>query len=359
MKNVSRKLERVKKIAQEVGCKAYVGLDVHKKSINAAVWTDSRIVVTWVMPAENHKVVDCLCQLKDHLGEVVYEAGPTGFSLARACEQVGLPIKVVAPSKTPRPAGRESKSDRLDCRMLAKYSAKGLLEGIAVPTEEEEADRQVTRVREQLAKKLRLTKQHIKSFLLQHGLKEPHGLKHWSLEAIEELRELEMRKELRTCLEIYMDELEHAKRQLKVVEERMKELSKEERHRRKVELLDMHLGVGPVTAMAFVTEIFRPERFKNGRQVSKQIGLAPMVRQSGESRKEGKILRTGRGELRRLLTQAAWSWINHDPYAHETYLRLVGNTGSKLKANVAMARRLGQNLWRMLAYGEVPLHVAT
>jgi len=68
---------------------------------------------------------------------IVYEAGPTGYSLARQLQKASLPIKVVAPSKTPRHPARDSKTDRLDCRTLAKYAAKGLLRQIGIPTKQQ------------------------------------------------------------------------------------------------------------------------------------------------------------------------------------------------------------------------------
>jgi transposase len=74
--------------------------------------------------------------------------------------------------------GPEAKSDRPDCRRLAQLSAKDLLHSVRVPTEQEEADRQVLRVRELLVRKTHAVQSQIKSFPLQHGLDEPAGLGH-------------------------------------------------------------------------------------------------------------------------------------------------------------------------------------
>jgi hypothetical protein len=59
-------------------------------------------------------------------------------------------------------------------------------------------------------------------------------------------------------------------------------------------------------ALAFETEMYRPERFSNERQVSAMLGLAPQMRQSGERRREGPLLKAGHGRLRTLLVEAAW-----------------------------------------------------
>ena len=83
--------------------------------------------------------------------------------------------EVIATSKLLIPVGQEAKSDRLDCRRLAMLSAKGLVHPVRVPTEQEEADRQVLRLREQLVRKTRSAQSQIKSFLLQHGITDPAG----------------------------------------------------------------------------------------------------------------------------------------------------------------------------------------
>ena len=75
-----------------------------------------------------------LDQMRIAIKRIVYEAGPTGYALARSLQKASLPVWVIAPSKTPRQSARDSKTDRLDCKTLAKYTAKGLLRPIAIPT---------------------------------------------------------------------------------------------------------------------------------------------------------------------------------------------------------------------------------
>ena len=116
----------------------------------------------------------------------------------------------------------------------------------------------------------------------------------------------------------------------------------------RVRRLRTHPGVGPLVATTFLAELYQPARFDNPRQVGRYLGLAPQVRQSGQTRWEGPILKIGRASLRSLLIEAAWQWIRRDVGAAAIYRRLVGNTGQGKKAIVAMARRLAINLWMML-----------
>jgi transposase len=77
------------------------------------------------------------------------------------------------------------------------------------------------------------------------------------------------------------------------------------------------------------------------------LGLAPGIRESGDTRREGSILRSGNKRLRTALVEAAWRWVAGDLSAAKTYHRLVANTGSAKKAIVAMARKLGIVLWKI------------
>ena len=77
------------------------------------------------------------------------------------------------------------------------FSAKRLLAFVTVPTPEQEADRQVLRLREQIVRKSRCVQQQIKSFLLQYSIPEPVGLTNWSKTAVEELKGTDLSSGLR------------------------------------------------------------------------------------------------------------------------------------------------------------------
>ena len=100
---------------------AHVGVDVHKKDYRLNVWSEmrGRSVAQWVQPAQPELLIRRLTPCKNQLARIVYEAGPTGYQLARALRKAGFPAEVIAPSRTPKSTCREAKSDRLDSRKLA------------------------------------------------------------------------------------------------------------------------------------------------------------------------------------------------------------------------------------------------
>jgi transposase len=328
--------------------RVFVGLDVHKKSYHAAVRINGVEVRTTVLAPKAEDVLAFLEPYRPGRLHVVYEAGPTGFGLARALRAAGVSADVIAPNKTPRAPGQESKSDTLDCRALALFAEKGMLKRVAVPTEEEEQDRQVIRLRDQVVDARRRIKQQIKSFLLQYGLAEPKGLADWSKASVRALGTLPLAPALRFTLDEMVAELASQDARLLRVNRELERLSQMPRHAAVVKRLDDHAGVGPITAMQMRTELFHPERFANARQVAAYLGLAPRVRQSGERRQDGPLLKAGHGRLRALLIEACWVWIRKDDAAKATYQRLVQNTGKPNKAIAAMARRLAIRMWRLM-----------
>ena len=330
----------------------HVGLDVHKKNIEVTVRLNGQEVANWKHAGGLRGLIGSLMPLLPAARRVAYEAGPTGYGLCRALREAGLPGEVWPPGKMPQKANQGNKTDLLDSRDIAEYAEKDLVQPIVIPTRQEEAERQVMRTRNQLIKDVRREKQRIKSFLLMHGVEAPEGLDRWKKKAVNELLRLPLRDELAVCLKAQVQQLLHLQSLIQKIEKKLRELARSERHAEDEKILRSHPGVGPLTAMNFILEIYQPERFEVHRQVSTFVGLVPRVSQSGERRQEGPLIKAGRESLRSMLVQAAWQWIGVDDRAHEIYCRMHRNTGCSNKAIVAMARRLCVNLWCMLTRGE-------
>lgn len=79
---------------------------------------------------------------------MVYEAGPTGFVLARALREAGIDCLVAAPSKLQRPSGDRVKTDRNDALHLARLLKLDQITEVTVPDPGQEAARDLVRARE-------------------------------------------------------------------------------------------------------------------------------------------------------------------------------------------------------------------
>ena len=325
------------------GVDIWVGVDVHKRSYSVAMLSANGVIHTYHTKADNQALIEQFKLRGIKVTLLVYEAGFTGFTLARACQQAGVPVMVVSPNKIPRSPSATPKSDSIDCRQLALLAAKGLLKPIAIPSLKQEAKRTLTRRRTQLVKSIRRVKQRIKSFLLCHGIQEPAGLKYWSKQGRELLAQMPMEEIWGCYLHSLIAELDFLEKEKSQVEAKIKEHILPQ-----VDVLQTTPGVGPTTSAAFRSEIFSPERFANGGQVSSFLGLAPCIRQSGESKPRGKLMPAGQSELRSLLIEACWILKRHEKWAEDFYLRVKQRSGCFQQAISALARKLAILLWRLL-----------
>jgi transposase len=331
-----------------------VGLDTHKSTFSVAIWSQQAREIVWCasMPASAAKLAERLERHRDQIDLVVYEAGPTGFWLARDLRGRGFPITVVSPSHTPECPGDRDKSDRLDAAKLARFAAMGMVREVYIPTEEEEGVRALIRLHKDAGMMVRRKKQQIRSQLLRLGIARPGGAKAFSKAGRLALRSHALEPHERIVLDHLLDELKHFEKSKREIAAKITALAKSEPCAGKVERLCTVPGIGVLSAMIFLTELPSPERFDNARQVGKILGLAPLVRSSGETRHEMGRNLCGNVHLRTMLVEAAWRWIRLDPEARKRYDGHRRATGSKKKAIVAMARHLGIAMWKMLVTGE-------
>jgi transposase len=111
-------------------------------------------------------------------------------------------------------------------------------------------------------------------------------------------------------------------------------------------LADIH-GIGLYSALLVVAEIGEPGRFKNPRQVGAYAGLTPRVRQSGQTDRRGRISKDGSKWLRWTLVQAAMKVTRRDEALGRFYNRVRRRAG-KMRARVAVARKLAEIVWKRL-----------
>jgi transposase len=101
---------------------------------------------------------------------VTYEAGPTGFGLARAITEAGMERVVAAPSKLQRPAGDRVKTDARDAAHLARLLRLGEITAVRVPEREIEAVRDLVRAREDARADLMRVRHRLSKLLLRRGI---------------------------------------------------------------------------------------------------------------------------------------------------------------------------------------------
>jgi transposase len=287
-----------------------VGLDVHARS----AWAATLDCVTGELrsqrvPAGAEQITAWVQGLPAPV-RVAYEAGPTGFGLARALEAVGIGCMVVAPSKLERAPGDRVKTDRRDAERLARRLRGGDLVAVRVPTEDEEAARDLVRAREDARGDLMRARHRLSKLLLRQGLVWEAGA--WTRRHELWLRSLHFE---RRGVQLAFDEAfttvlsVHARRDR--LDAAIVEMATEPAWREPVGRLCCLRGVGVLTAFALTVEIGDWHRF-GGSTIGSYLGLVPSEDSSGQRRRQGSITKTGNTHARRLLIEA--SWHHRRPY---------------------------------------------
>lgn len=299
-----------------------VGLDVHARSVVAcAIDTVSGELVRARLCPEHGQVLGWLGGLSGPVA-VAYEAGPTGFGLARAVRAAGLRCEVVAPSKLQRPAGDRVKTDARDALHLARLLRLDEFTRVRVPSPAQEAARDLVRAREDVRGELMRARHRTSKLLLRQGLVWSGGAG-WTLEHHAWLAR--QRFELAGLQGAYDSAYEAvllAQSRRDRLDAVITQMAKDPAWAPLVARLACLRGVSTLTAFALAVEIGDWERF-TGASIGAYLGLVPSESSSGASRWQGPITKTGNAHARRLLVEAAWH--HRRPYRPTAAMRARWN----------------------------------
>jgi transposase len=287
---------------------------------------------------------------------VAYEASGLGYVLFDRVREAGHRCAVLAPTELLRSAtGYKKKTDKKDASYIYEtvrghVLAGNRLGGIWVPSKQLRDDREVVRVRFDAGRKVTCAKGQIHTLLKKYGIQKPEELSNWTIAFRGWLKWLMEKGErgFGVAMGTLLRQLEFLEKEAYRLTRAMVALAGEERYRDQYSALIRIAGVGPITAMTFLTEIGDVERFSNRRQVGSFMGLVPSSFESGESEdRKGRITRDGPYRLRSVLNQSFWAHLKYNGEEREAYYRIVErNPKHKKKAVVACMRRLGIRMWR-------------
>ena len=288
--------------------KTLVGLDVHATKIVAAVLdAETGQLQRFAMGGENTNAA-AFCAGLPRPVRVAYEAGPTGYGLARELAKRGVECVVAAPSKIPRASGDRVKTDRRDAEHLVRLLLAGKLHAVRVPGDEEEALRDLVRAREAVRMDLMRCRHRLSKLLLRHGIRFDDGHA-WTQRHREWLSTvtLEWPAAQATMLDARgaIDALRHRRDS---VEREIIAMLPDSPWAVQVGRLRCLRGVDTLTAVGLCAEIGDFERFARAEQLMNYVGLVPSEYTTGQQRRQGSITKTGSGHARRLLVEAAWHY---------------------------------------------------
>jgi transposase len=307
---------------------------------------------------------------------VTYEAGPTGFGLARALARVGIDCRVAAPSKLQRPAGDRVKTDARDAAHLARLLHLGQIVEVTIPSAAQEAARDLARAREDCRQDLMTARHRISKLLLRQGIVY-YGGQAWTGKHQMWLRGQHFdNPALALTYDAALDAMVTCVHRRDRLDDAITTMALDSEFTPIVRRLGCLRGVSTLTAFGLAVEIGDWHRL-TGRSIGAYLGLVPTEHSSGTTRSQGGITKTGNTHARRLLIEAAWH--HRAPYRpsrdlrrrwdaasaaarerghtanHRLHTRWTGFDARKKRpvvANAAIARELAGWCWSLAVLGD-------
>lgn len=328
----------------------FAGLDVSLRDVSICV-SDSTGQVLWRGDVINDSaaVVSALSRHAPHLVRCVLETGSCGIHLYRGLEAASVAIVCICARHAKGVLKcKVNKSDANDAEGLAQLARTGWYREVYVKSAGAHVIRAHLLARQQIAKARRNFENQIRALLRVFGLKVGQVARGRFEERVTGL--LARAPDLRLPVEQLLASRRALLTSQAALEGEAKRLAAADERCRTLQTMP---GVGPLTALAFVSAMDEPARFAKSSSVGAYLGLTPRSYQSGEVAWSGRISKTGDAITRALLYEAANVLMVRvkAPLPLKLWaLGLADRIGGK-KARVALARKMAVILHRMLSDG--------
>jgi transposase len=289
--------------------KTWAAFDVHVSGVVAAVLErDSGGLWVRRLPGASEDVAAFAARLPGPV-RATYEAGPTGFVLARRLAAAGIDCVVCAPGLIPRGPSDRVKTDRRDAQRLVRLLAAGELHPVAVPGPEEEALRDLVRAREDLRGDLMRARHRLAKLLLRHEVRFDGPQANWTQAHLGWLAGVELAQPAsQRAFQDYRGAVSALMIRREQLEAEIARALPESPWAQTARRLMCLRGIDTLTAAGLCAEIGDFTRFRHPAQVMSYLGVVPSEHSSGERRRRGPITKSGSQHARRLLVEAAWHY---------------------------------------------------
>lgn len=291
----------------------FVGLDVHKNSINVALADEDRNGDVRYYGSiggtldDLDRVVKKLSSSSREL-RFVYEAGSCGYDIFRSLTDKGYDCAVTSPGHISKKPSERIKTDRRDAMMLARLHRAGELTYVFVPRAEDEAMRDLTRAREDALKAQRVGRQQLGGMLLRLGFRYP-GRTAWTPAHFRWLADQKMpTQSQQVVFQEYINAIDETTKRVERLTQQIEILVPSWRMAPVVKALHALRGVSRIVAATMIAELGDLTRFENPGKLMAFLGLVPSEHTSGQKRRLGAITKCGNSHARRVLVEAGQAY---------------------------------------------------
>ncbi len=330
--------------------KLWIGIDFHKKTWRVHFRSDVFSENPFSMepnPDVLHTKVKK--EYKDYEVSTVYECGCFGYSAHRKFKSYGWNSFVVNPSDIPRMSKQKfTKTDSIDARKLSKFLKAGLLTSNTVPEEKREHLRSLFRRRVHLVKNTRSIKVILKSQLLYFGIKIPDDLDNaaWTIAFKQWVKDIKWEYETgKQMMLSNIKQVEYLHLETNEISNQLRKYCRNN-YKKYYHLLLSVPGVGPLTAICFISEVGNIKRFRNFKQLSCLVGMMPTTYQSADTNRTQGLTPRALRIMRSYLVEAAWQAVRIDPVLREYYKKHESKKPNDIIVKVA--RKLLSRIYGVL-----------
>jgi transposase len=325
--------------------KTWVGLDVHVSgTVAAVVERESGELWRRRLSGRGEEVAAFVAGLPGPV-RATYEAGPTGFALARRLAAAGVECLVCAPGLVPRGPSDRVKTDQRDAERLVRLLVAGELHAVAVPTVEEEALRDLVRAREDLRGDLMRARHRLAKLLLRHDIRFDGPERNWTQAHLRWLSSVRFeRPGSQRAFEDYRGGVEALLIRRTQLEADIAELLPSSPWADTARRLMCLRGIDTLSAAGLCAEIGDFGRFRHPEQVMSYLGVTPSEHSSGSQRRLGPITKSGSQHARRLLVEAAWHY-RRPPGVSTNLRRRQADADPRIVALSWKAQRRLHHVW--------------
>ena len=331
------------KTQKEAKYMLYIGMDVHKRTLQVCVLDESGTRRIDTKIANDKKDLLDFFDRFSSQASVALEASHNWGMIYDLLKDVGHDVHICH-SREARLIGMSRvKTDRNDALRLALLLKGDLLPEAYVPSIDCRELRELVRSRASLRRMGTRFKNRIHAILtnnwIRHNYSDLFGVKGRQF-----LRGLEISEGKKMIVISNLEMLESTERQITYLEEEIK-------RRAHLDLRAMLLttipGIAEFTALVILSEIGDISRFYRAESLVSYAGLHPSEDSSGESVRRGHITKEGSRWLRWVLVEAAQHAIRQQGKIQDLYLRLLPKKGHN-RAIVAAAREMLVSIFYML-----------
>jgi transposase len=322
-----------------------IGIDLHKRESQVCILTDDGELIERRIATTRERLTAVLAARLESW--VLLEPSTESEWVARHVEALGHEVIVADPGFAPMYAtrSRRVKTDKRDARTLCEACKVGAYRAVHRASDAQRHVRAELAVRDAVVRTRTRYVAVIKALVRRDGLRLAQGEPERTAAKVAAL--LGASPELRSELAPLVALLAPLNAAIAAADERLTAIVAGDAV---VARLTSAVGVGPVTAVAFVAALDDVTRFQSAHQVMAYLGLVPSERSSGDRQHRGHITKAGSPRVRWLLVEAGWRILrSRDPAAAglKAWAERIALRRGQRVAVVALARRLAGILYAM------------